>query len=87
MKYPSPMALAAGAGGLALLLCGMLPISALSQGDMGAKAAVFLLLAALAALAVWLLHRSGIRSDRLCLALLPIAALAVTENVPYIYYT
>ena len=72
MKYPSPMALAAGAGGLALLLCGMLPISALSQGDMGAKAAVFLLLAALAALAVWLLHRSGIRSDRLCLALLPI---------------
>lgn len=66
------MALAAGASGLALLLCSLLPVSALSRGDTSAKAAVFVLLAALAALAVFLLHRSGIGLNRLYPALLPI---------------
>ena len=72
MKRCSPLSLFAGAGGLALLFFALFPISELSRGGPGAKAAVFVLLTALAVLALWLLHRSGCSLDRLCTLLLPI---------------
>lgn len=72
MKQCSPLSLSAGAGGLALLILALFPVSELSRGGPGAKAAVFVLLAALAALALWLLRRSGCSLNRLCTLLLPI---------------
>ena len=72
MKRCSPLSLFAGAGGLALLFFALFPISELSRGGPGAKAAVFVLLTALAVLALWLLRRSGCSLDRLCTLLLPI---------------
>ena len=72
MKHCSPLSLSAGAGGLALLLFSLFPVSELSLGGPGSKAAVFVLLAALAALALWLLRRTGCSPDRLCALLLPV---------------
>ncbi len=72
MKQLSILPLSAGAGGLALLLFALFPVSALSRGGAGAKAAVFVLLAAIALLALWLLRRSGCDTARLCTLLLPI---------------
>ena len=72
MKRCSPLSLFAGAVGLALLFFALFPISELSRGGPGAKAAVFVLLTALAVLALWLLHRSCCSLDRLCTLLLPI---------------
>lgn len=72
MKHTSPRALACGAAGAALLVLSLLPVSALSRGGPGAKAAVFLLLAAAALLAAWLLRRWGCPPERLLTALLPV---------------
>ena len=72
MKHTSPRALACGAAGLVLLVLSLAPVSALSRGGPGAKAAVFLLLAAAALLAAWLLHRWGCPPERLLTALLPV---------------
>lgn len=72
MKRCSSLSLFAGASGLALLFFALLPISELSWGGPGAKAAVFVLVAALAGLALWLLRRSGCSLDRLYILLLPI---------------
>lgn len=72
MKQMSPLSLTAGISGLALLLLAILPISVLPQGDMGAKAVLFLLLAVIAVLAGWLLHRAGYIAGRFWAALLPV---------------
>lgn len=72
MRSASSLALASGAGGVALLMASVCPIAALPQGGNGAKAALFLLMAAVALLAVWLLRRADCASSRFWAALLPI---------------
>ena len=85
MRSASPLALAAGAGGAALLIGSFFPIAALPQGGTGAKAAVFLLLFAAALLAVWLLHRAGYSSTPFWTALLPVG-LAFFLRAVLLYY-
>lgn len=58
--------------GIFLLLLSVLPVASLSQGGSAAHAAVFLLILALAGLALWLLLRLGVAQERLLAALLPI---------------
>ena len=85
MKRCSLLSLFAGAGGLALLFFALFPISELSRGGPGAKAAVFVLLTALAVLALWLLHRSCCSLDRLCTLLLPIGLAFFLRAIPLDY--
>ena len=61
----------AGAG-LGLLGLSLLPAGSLSLGGPAAHAAVYLLLLALAGLAVWLLYRQGLGQEELLGALLPV---------------
>ena len=61
----------AGAG-LFLLGLGLLPAGALSLGGPAAHTAVYLLLLALAGLALWLLRRLGLGREQMLAALLPI---------------
>lgn len=85
MRSASPLSLAAGAGGAALLICALFPIAALPQGGTGAKAAVFLLLAAVALLALWLVHRAGYASSPFWTALLPVGLAFFLRSV-LLYY-
>ncbi len=85
MKRCSPLSLFAGAGGAALLICALFPIAALPQGGTGAKAAVFLLLAAVALLALWLVHRAGYASSPFWTALLPVGLAFFLRSV-LLYY-
>lgn len=72
MKQTPPLSLAAGTGGLALLILSVLPIFALPQGSTGSKVVLFVLLAAIAALAVRLLRSAGYAAGRFWTALLPV---------------
>ena len=85
MRSASPLSLAAGAGGAALLICALFPIAALPQGGTGAKAAVFLLLVAVALLALWLVHRAGYASSPFWTALLPVGLAFFLRSV-LLYY-
>ena len=85
MKSCSPLSLSAGASGAALLICALFPIAALPQGGTGAKAAVFLLLAAVALLALWLVHRAGYASSPFWTALLPVGLAFFLRSV-LLYY-
>ena len=85
MRSASPLSLAAGAGGAALLIGSFFPIAALPQGGTGAKAAVFLLLVAVALLALWLVHRAGYASSPFWTALLPVGLAFFLRSV-LLYY-
>lgn len=85
MRSASPLALAAGAGGAALLIGSLFPIATLPQCSTGAKVAVFLLLIATALLAVWLLKRAGYTFSPFWTALLPVG-LAFFLRAVLLYY-
>ena len=85
MRSVSPSSLAAGAGGAAFLACSLLPVSSLSRGGPGSRAAVFLLLMAVALLAFWLLRRAGCSSDRILAVLLPVG-MAIFLRAAMLYY-
>ena len=73
MKSVSPLPIACGGAGLALLGISLLPILHLPQGSTAGKAAVYILLLLLAVLALAVLKALGqVPSGRLLVALLPI---------------